>query len=310
MRCVTGCLTAIIVATSLGTAAGAQAPRNTLVMRRADAPPPNRPPYSHDPGHIALKSMLAQLPPGTVLATIPDSYRLDPGTRHLETEWESFAIRFGDVDGDGQRDYVLGCYFPAGEGSPDGRARIVVFKKSGKRWLLSWTSPGLGYEFDRPRYNAQEVETGLDTADHLQSPLELRDLGGDGRLSIVFFAWSQSTQVGGLPGIYRSIGGRWRNVAPQADRFTLRDLNGDGHLEVIAGTRYVGYGSGDDDVPRVYRWEGERFEEASSRFPRFYAELARIYRDHVRRLEEGHQPFPRDVWERAIRKAENLSWPS
>ena len=51
----------------------------------------------------------------------------------------------------------------------------------------------------------------------------------------------------------------------------------------------------------------ERFEEASARYPRFYAQLTRLYRDHVRELEEAHQPYPRDVWDRAIRKAETLS---
>jgi hypothetical protein len=285
---------------------------------RADESPPKErlrapralPPHYVLPNEADLKAMHSILPPGSVVATVPVSYRWAEG--HIEVAHRAFAILAGNVDGDTRADkeIVLGVYFPSSAspgGTQDDRARIVVFKHTPKGWLWQWTSPGLGYVFDCPRFNIQEVEQGLDEAVVLQPPLRLVKIDGDAHYSIAYFAWSKSSQVGGLPGVYRYSAARWRNVAPQADRFSLRDLNGDGELQVVAGTRFVGYGSGDDDVPRVYRWGRRGFEEASSQFPRFYRELAEAYRKHVRQLEETHQAFARDVWERAIRKAESFA---
>src|SRR5205823_6293497 len=118
------------------------------------------------------------------------------------------AYLSGDVEGDprGDAEYVLGVYFPSSpsaSGTQDDRARIVVFKRHVNTWTEEWRSPGLGYEFDRPRFNIQEVEEGLDQPAALQPPLQLVKIAGDRYYSIAYFAWSKSNQVGGLPGIYR-----------------------------------------------------------------------------------------------------------
>jgi len=56
----------------------------------------------------------------------------------------------------------------------------------------------------------------------------------DGRLEIVYYCRSESRSLGALPGVYRFNGQRWVSIAPQADRFSLRDLDGDGKMEIIA----------------------------------------------------------------------------
>jgi hypothetical protein len=269
------------------------------------------PDYFRQPSEVTRQELQDQLPADATIARIPGAYRLRKGRvvsfRPVE------AILYGDVDGDGRREFVVGCYFRSeigSQGPRDDRARLAVFKLLGGHWALAWTSPGLGYEFDRPRNNVEEVEKGIDRVENLQPPVQLVNVGGTDQLGIAYFAWSESASVGALPGVYRWSGSRWRNVAPQAERFTLRDLNGDGSIEVVAGTRYIGYGSGDDDVPRVYRWSADHFEEASSLFPGFYSELAQSYRDYLRRLEGPRRgAAARDVWQRALQKAESLSSP-
>jgi len=296
----------LVVASLLPSAANGDEPSRT---EGADAAARGLPPHYVLPSDADMRLLFRELPPGAVPATVPVRYGW-AGGRIVVTR-RHFAILSGDVDADaqGSPELVVGCYFPSTPsegGTQDDRARIVVFKRVGRIWVKEWTSPGLGYEFDRPRYNIEEVEQGLESLASLAPPVQLVKILGDRQYSIAYFAWSKSAQVGGLPGIYRYSGGRWHNVAPQADRFSIRDLDGDGEIQVVAGTRYVGFGSGDDDVPRVYRWDGRRFEEASSRFPRFYRDLAEAYRHHVRELEERHQLFARDVWERAIRKADSF----
>jgi hypothetical protein len=296
----------------------AAAPAPTLAATAPalkEAKPKRAAPFYQLPGASDIRAMLAQLPPGTIQAQIPMAYRLEPD-RKVATAQYAFAYFSGDVDGDGEAEYVMGCYFSdaATGGAADDRARLAVFKAQGtskgkRTWHLTWTSPGLGHEFDLPRYNAREVEEGLEQVEAVQPPIQLVRLEPGGPLAIAYFAWSRSAQVGGLPGIYRFTGGRWRNVGPQADRLNIADLDGDGRPEVIAGTRFVGYGFGDDDVPRVFRWDGQQFAEASSDFPQYYARLLVLYRNHLHRLEETQQVFARDVWERAIRKAETLAHP-
>ena len=233
-----------------------------------------------------------------------------------------FATLYGDVDGDRQPEWVVGYHFPPRKGpagsastgsrssasAQDDRAHIVVFKREENRWKSAWISPGLGYEFQVPKFNMREVGAGLDAAEHLGLPLSLVDIDGDGHLEISYQCWSESETVGALPGVYRYDGSRWTSVAPQADRFSLQDVDGDGKsLEVVTGSRYVGYGMGDDDVPRVWRWNGRQYQEASSDFPDFYARLARRYAEHVRHLEQTGEEFERPVWERAIQKAASLA---
>lgn len=264
---------------------------------------------------------------GAAVAVVPVDYVESAGS--VRPAGSQFATLYGDVTGDGQPDWVVGYTFPSeaaaapepggtmfgimGRGrfdvpARDDRARIVVFVRDGAgRWRFSWRSPGLGYEFCEPKYNLREVELGLERLEHVRLPLALADIEGDGRLEIVYQAWSESPAVGALPGVYRFDGTRWTSVAPQADRFSLQDVDGDGKLEVVTGSRYIGYGTGDDDVPRVWRWNGRQYEEASSYFPLFYAELVVRYRRYVQSMEQRGEPFDRAAWQRAIQKATSLS---
>jgi hypothetical protein len=262
---------------------------------------------------------------GAAVAAVAAGYAKENGV--VQETGIQRATLYGDVDGDGQPEWVVGCNFPtrsretAPVGPPepgrspgrprDDRARIVIFKKDAAdragRWHLHWCSPGLGYEFHSPEFNMKEVEQGLDRIENLRLPLSLLDVDGDRRLEIVYQCWSESPEVGGLPGIYRFDSGRWVTVTPQADRFSVRDLDGDGRLEVITGSRCVGYGMGDDDVPRVWRWKGRQYQEASRDFPRFYADLVSRYAAYVRRMEAYGARFNRVAWERAIQKATSLA---
>jgi hypothetical protein len=230
---------------------------------------------------------------------------------HVDAQFATFS---GDVDGDGADEWVVGCYFlvrPAPGADPlaqDDRARVVVFKEDNAAlWRAHWRSPGLGYEFSEPEFNVEEVARGLDDVRHLLLPLSLQDVDGDASLEIVYHCRSHSPAVGGLPGVLRYDGARWVSVAPQGDRFSLRDLDGDRRMEVVTGSRRIGHGSGDDDVPRVWRWRDRQYREASAEFPQFYANLAIRYTECVRRMEQRAEMFNRAAWERAIQKAVTLS---
>lgn len=265
---------------------------------------------------------------GAFVATVPTRYAIRDGeVMPIEPR---FATFLGDVDGDRQPERVVGCYFPpastategettaiapgaapggpAARGPQDDRARLVVFKRDAEgQWRFAWRSPGLGYSFHPPEYNLREVREGLDELGNLRLPIALIDVDGDGRREIAYYCVSQSPHLRALPGVYHYDGTRWLSVAPQADRFALRDLNRDGTMEVIAGTRYVGYGAGDDDVPRIWRWSGSRYQEASREFPSFYSELAARYQAYVKRMRGSGDEFNRAAWERAIQKAASMA---
>jgi hypothetical protein len=285
---------------------------------------PSRPSYRNAPISLAERARLKQASPEELvqfhnemkrngwasfqIAVIPIGYERDNGMIHEGAG--QFATLHGDVDGDGRPEWVVGCDHVSASGSTssqDDQARIVIFKKDGAgRWRLLWRSPGLGEKFGVPRFNIEEVEKDLDQVENLCLPLALLNVNGDDRLEILYYCWSESEAVGALPGIYRYEGNRWVNVAPQSDRFSVLDLDGDGKLEVVTGSRRIGYGMGDDDVPRVWRWNGRQYEEASREFPQFYATLAARYSQYVRRMQVNGEPFQRAIWDRAIQKANSL----
>jgi hypothetical protein len=235
-----------------------------------------------------------------------------------------FATLYGDVDGDDTPEWVVGCHFPSntiGElrpapdsatahppmDSPGDRARLVVFKRTANAWKIAWISPGLGDEFRPLDFNLREVASGLEPVNHLRIPISLVDIDGTGHLSIAYQCWSKSPAVGYLPGVYRWSAGRWMSVAPAADRFSLQDLNQDGKLELITGSRFIGYGRGDDDVPHVWRWNGRQYQEASTEFPHYFAQLADRYRKYVAQKERAGENYDRAAWGRAIQKATSLA---
>jgi len=318
-----GLALALSVSAATAAAPPKSAPRRA-VARRAPAPAPALPLYQksrfREPTPEERLQFHAELKeqgwPVVMYAPVPTAYGVEKG-RVIPVQTR-FATLYGDLDGDRQPEWVVGCYFhpltvpePREVGMQTGmeqRARIVVFKKDAEgRWRFRWRSPGLGYEFRVPLFNLQEVEHGLDLKENLRLPLSLVDVDRDGKLDIAYHAWSEAAGGGGLPGVYRCEGGRFLSVAPQADRFSLLDLNRDGKLEVITGSPYVGYGAGDDDVPRVWRWNGRRYQEASVDFPGYYVNLLDRYRKFVRQREKQGLSYPRTVWERAIQKASNLS---
>jgi hypothetical protein len=245
------------------------------------------------------------------IATVPVKYVQEGGT--VVPVGAQFATFFGDVDGDGRGDWVVGFYVSVKDPSPsrpfnlDDRARIAVFRQAREGGWTVWCSPGLGWEFAPPDYNVEEVLNGLDDLRNLMLPLSLVDVDNDGRREIAYHCRSQSAALGGLPGVYRLDGARWVSIAPQADRFSLQDVDGDHKLEVVTGSRRIGQGAGDDDVPRVWRWRDRQYREASSEFPRFYSDLAVRYHDYMKRKEQAGETFDRAVWERAIQKATLLS---
>lgn len=245
------------------------------------------------------------------VATVPTSYVHSGGA--VFSVGAQFATYYGDVDGDKQGEWVVGCYVPVKDPTStnpltqDERARIAIFDRDSRgRWKV-WTSPGLGYEFAEPAYNVAEVSEGLDELRNLMLPLSLVDVDADGQLEVAYHCRSQSAAVGGLPGVYRWDTRRWVSIAPQADRFSMQDLDGDRRLEVITGTRRIGHGSGDDDVPRVWRWKVSQYRESSSEFPRFYAELTLRYTEYVKRKEQAGEQLDRPAWEKAIQRATLLS---
>lgn len=264
---------------------------------------------------------------GATLARVPANYTQTRDSVRVSDFQE--AALYGNVDDDESPEWVLGLYFPprtpgspdpedamsmlmgrmeAMTGVQDSRARIVVLKQdTGGQWKVSWRSPGLGYEFGAPRFNMREVDQGLDGFKNLRPALSLVDVDGDHRFEIAYHCVSQSASVGLLPGIYRWDRSRWLSVAPQSDRFSLQDVNRDGKLELLTGSRYIGYGMGDDDVPRVWRWKDGQYQEASAEFPRFYGDLARRYAEYLRRMGERGEKVDSAAWERAIQKATSLS---
>jgi hypothetical protein len=251
----------------------------------------------------------------TIIPSLPTEYGTQSGSA------EAAGSR------DGQPEWVVGCYLspealaeeaPAGPGvrpaglaagePDDDRARLVIFKRDASGlWRVHWRSPGLGYEFRVPRFNLWEVRNQLDQPAGLRPPIALVDIDADGSLEISYHCWSEVEAVGGLPGVYRFDGARWVSIAPQADRFSLRDVDGDRKLEVITGSPYVGFGSGDDDVPRVWRWNGRQYQEASSEFRQYYRDLAARYDAYIRRMEARREEFKKPMWERALQKAASLA---
>jgi hypothetical protein len=261
------------------------------------------------------------------LSEMPSAFVQRPDG-HVDAVRVRPAAAAGDVDGDGRVEWVVAYYFqsddptgiralddverrkepPAPEVRTDDRARIVIFKRDGGgRWRFHWRSPGLGHAFRTSEYNVQEVQDGLDTVGNLRPALALVDVDGDQTLEIAYQCASATGEGGNLPGVYRHTGGRWVSVAPQADRFTLLDLDHDGRLEVVTGSRFVGAGGGDDDVPRAWRWNGRQYQEASSSFPAFYAGLVARYQQYVKRHEKDGPSFNREMWDRAILKAGSLA---
>jgi hypothetical protein len=298
-------------------------------VRRSDAPP-QRTWYPRaslrSPGTVELAEFLGELEragwKGAALATIPTHY-VQTGSG-ISPVGRQPAAAYGDLDGDGHGEWVVGCYLSEAGGpggsSPSGagesssrseeRARLAVFRQEpGGRWRLAWRSPGLGYEFGVPTYNIEEAANGLGAMENLRPPLALVDIDGDRREEIAYSCWSGSPHVDPMPGIYRFESGRWVDVAPQADRFSLQDVNRDGKMELVTGSPFVGYGSGDDDVPRVWRWSGRRYEDASADFPAFYADLTARYEAHLRAMTRKGTTFDRAMWTRAIRKASSLAGP-
>jgi hypothetical protein len=255
---------------------------------------------------------------GAVIASLPREYVMRDGV--VYDVGGQFATLYGDVDGDRKPEWVVGCYLPIRAEDPpgsmsalavnDGRARLAVFKRDASgRWRLHWRSPGLGYEFSRPEFNIREVESGLDSLENIRLPIALVNVNGDQSLEIAYYCRSSARMIGALPGVYRHNAGRWVSVAPQADRFSLQNVDGKGQLELVTGSQFIGYGNGDDDVPRVWRWNGQReqFQEASAEFPEFYARLAARYEAYVRRLEAAGRDYDRAAWARAIQKATSLA---
>src|SRR5262249_20615497 len=95
---------------------------------RPPAPPPasGLPAHFVQPDDAVMRQIVRQLPPGGQIATIPVSYRLERDGQVTDVP-SAFAILEGDVDGDGQPEYVVGCYSPvdpAGRRPRDDRARI------------------------------------------------------------------------------------------------------------------------------------------------------------------------------------------
>jgi len=310
----------LAVAAALAPAANAAPAAPGPALPRAPSPPPRtltpleqahfrRP----SPGEMAQFYGDLRKQPGwqdVQIATVPTGYLLT-GQTIIELGTQ-FATFFGDVDGDRKAEWVVGCYVAIEDTSNlmalDGRARVAVFKQDPAGvWRAVWRSPGVGFEFAAPVYNAEEVATGLDDLSNLLLPLSLTDIDADGRLDIALHCRSALESVGGLPGVYRHDNGRWVSVAPQADRFSLRDVDGDKKLEVVTGSRRIGHGSGDDDVPRVWRWKDRQFREASSEFPRFYAELSTRYSEFLKAKLARGEAVNRTAWERAIQKAASLA---
>jgi hypothetical protein len=262
------------------------------------------------------------------MAMMDTGYAVSSG-RHQSLGLQ-FATLFGDLDGDKRGEWVVGYYVSSrasGMSGDDGvgkepvaggdnrapeprddRFRIAVFKQNPEGdWKAMWRSPGLGYELTSPEYNLNEVAGGLDSIESIRPPLSLVDIDKDGRLEIVFYCRSESRSLGALPGVYRFNGQRWVSIAPQADRFSLRDLDNDGKLEIVAGSREIGTGTGDDDVPRVWRWDGRAYREASADFPKYYAGLVQRYREYVKRMEASGARYNQSAWQRAITKANSLA---
>jgi hypothetical protein len=323
----------LLALAAAGSAGAAVAPSGTAGSARARVTTPSLKPASRLrlPSREEMRQFYAELKregwEGAQVAAIHTGYaKTEAG---LKTTGTHFATLYGDLDGDQRPEWVVGCYVPSRPGSAsepqtgmsgmmpvrgagsgsirDDRARVAIFKRSNDAWRLNWISPGLGYEFHAPDYNVQEVNAGLEQIETLGLPLALLDVDRDGRPEITYQCWSESPVIGALPGIYRYDGTRWIGIAPQADRFSVQDVDRDGKMEVITGSRYVGYGTGDDDVPHVWRWNGRRYQEASSDFPTFFSALAVRYRKTLSRKEQKGEAFDRAAWERAIRKAASLA---
>src|SRR5688500_16990998 len=147
------------------------------------------------------------------IATVPTSYVHSGGA--IFPVGAQFATFYGDVDGDKQSEWVVGCYVPTAEPSTasplsrDERARIAVLDRDAKGNWKVWVSPGLGFEFAEPVCNVEEVSKGLDELRNLLLPLSLVDVDADGRLEIAYHCRSGSAAVGGLPGVYRWDNRRW-----------------------------------------------------------------------------------------------------
>lgn len=270
---------------------------------------------------------------GAQPARLPVKYEQRGG--RLTAVGDRLAALRGDLTGDGEDEWVFGLYLPARRDqvaraqadqalpAPSERTRLVVFQRVGDSWRLVWKSAGLGYRFSPNPFVRHEVENELGEFDMLLPPLGLGDVDRDGALEIIYQTGDRDepetvttpdgrprkrdSAAGGMAGIFRYDQGRWVEIAPPADRFSLLDLDGDRKLEVIAGTQFVGQGRGDDDVPRVWRWHSGRYQDASPMYSDFYRRLAMRYSSLVDRMKQAGQLFDAEVWNRAIQKARSLA---
>lgn len=156
-------------------------------------------------------------------------------------------VIFADLGGNGQLEEIIFYSLPH-----DHKAGVLVLKPTGKDFKHFWEQV---YDDSWGFYDLSGVY----------------DLNKNGRPQIVAYRGIGASCPGILEiyeyrnGQIERITGPWADNG-QCQSVEMKDLNGDGHYEIIVKIRNSGVN------PDIYRWNGKQYVKTNSKFPQYYSD--------------------------------------
>ena len=182
-----------------------------------------------------LREIEQYLPPGAEIVTYPVS----------ETE-ERAAYAASDLDHDGKKETVV-VYKAPGKGANGENQTLFlsVLKLEGNTLTLSASARLFGVLIYSNIYHERGV------------PFGIRDVTGDGQPKIIVTS-GEGASLGGALQIYAFDGSSLHQIAfTDGHTFRIYQRGAGKADEITAQSRY-------EDKPRVYRWNGQKFEQINA----------------------------------------------